>query len=237
MWESQEKRRHQAGRKIICGTDPMGFNPISSTRLKDKMACACMYTHMDGAALRGEERLMSWLWNTESFQQNPSTGFRPLFFSMCFQRLLALHPQQQGICFNLLVKQSLISQPRDQGMFVMSLGRAAGAESCCCQRKRFDDSANEVLYWVWQQTTGNYFMEQRGCSCCLYRLPSHGHSYLDWWTGNISFLRSLLSSVDGWLLPLFASDDWSKVLTSPICSQLPEEQHPEFGASVWDQLL
>lgn len=158
----------------------MGFNPISSTQLKDKMACACIYTHMDGAALRREERLCHGFETLSLFNRIHPQVSEPLFFSMCFQGLLALHPQQQGICFNLLVKQSLISQSRDQGMFVMSLGRAAGAESCCCQRKRLDDSANEVLYWVWQQTTGNYFMEQRGCSSCLYRLPSHGHSYLDW---------------------------------------------------------
>lgn len=124
---TQEKRRHQAGHKIICGTDPMGFNPISSTQMKDKMACACKYTHMEGAALREDGRLISWLWNTGSFfiykkffyyffGQSITTSSTYVFSTesihrfqnhcsfQCSQGLLALHPQQQGMCFNMLVK-------------------------------------------------------------------------------------------------------------------------------------
>lgn len=65
-------------------------------------------------------------------------------------------------------------------MFVTRLGLALRAESSCCQKKCLDDSAKEVVYWFLQQTTGEYFMEERGFSGCLYNLPSHGHSYLDW---------------------------------------------------------
>lgn len=109
----------------------------------------------------------------------------------------------------------------------MSLGSAAGTESCCCQRKRLDDSANEVLYWVWQQTTGGYFMEERGYNSCLYSLPSQGHSYLDWWTGQY-FISHKPDEVCWWLD--VASYDWSKVLTSPIMLSAPWG-HLEFGAS------
>ena len=155
--------------------------------------CLCVHTYGKGVHEERRKVYFIALWHYLShfnkiyLHVSEPWGKDPLFLPMCFPRTIGTSSTRAWYVFNGLVENSTHIQTQGQWYICHAIWPCSWSWKLLLSNEMFRWLSQEGGLLVLAETTGEYFLEERGFiqseRDCLYNLPSRGRGYLDWWIG------------------------------------------------------